>query len=76
MLLDDCDMRPVAVLVDFLKQEEDRWRHLGRRDRTEVFQKVRSDALDVAWHMQPWTIKQTARALLNRGMSAVNRRIR
>jgi hypothetical protein len=54
MLVDDCNMRSVGVLVDFLKSESDRWCHVAKLGRTEIFEKKADSALDVAWRMQPW----------------------
>jgi SAM-dependent methyltransferase len=56
LLLDDAQVRPVAVVVDFLAADP-AWepvRDFGGK--TRVFRKTRDKALDVAWHMQPWTV--------------------
>lgn len=57
MMIDDADMRPVAVLVQFLAAETDRWERLPRVGRTEVFRKTADGALNVTWQMQPWTMQ-------------------
>lgn len=61
MLLDDAHMRSVAILAEFLSADTG-WQPV--RDlsggKTLAFQKTRDKALDVAWHMQPWTVASYA----------------
>lgn len=56
MLIDDAQMRSVALLGEFMLADPG-WELI--RDfsgKTLVFKKVRDNVLDVAWHMQPWTV--------------------
>jgi hypothetical protein len=56
MLLDDAQMRSVSVLAEFMRADPG-WefvRSFGGN--TLAFRKVRDKVLDVAWHMQPWTV--------------------
>lgn len=61
MLLDDAQVRSVAVLAEFLSADPG-WQPV--RDlsggKTLAFEKTRDKALDVAWHMQPWTVASHA----------------
>jgi len=58
MLLDDAQMRSVAILVDFMSADP-AWELVHNfSGKTLGFRKVRDNVLDVAWHMQPWTVKQ------------------
>jgi len=56
MVVDDAQMRSVAVLAEFMRADPG-WafvRDFG--EKTLVFRKTREKVLDVAWHMQPWTV--------------------
>jgi predicted O-methyltransferase YrrM len=56
MLLDDAQMRSVAVLTEFMEAEPG-WQFVRSfSGKTLAFRKVRDKTLDVAWHMQPWTV--------------------
>jgi hypothetical protein len=56
MLLDDAQMRSVAVLAEFMEAEPG-WQFVRSfSGKTLAFRKVRDKILDVAWHMQPWTV--------------------
>jgi hypothetical protein len=56
MLLDDAQMRSVAVLAEFMLADPG-WAFVcGFEGKTLAFRKVRKKVLDVAWHMQPWTV--------------------
>ena len=56
MMLDDTNLRSVAILCDFLMADEPRWA-FDRTvvSRTAVFRKIDSPIGDVAWHEHPWT---------------------
>src|SRR5207248_6930360 len=54
MILDDSDMRSVAVLGDFLDAEPG-WARVAALRKAVAYQKLRSDVLDTSWHLQPWT---------------------
>jgi len=57
MLLDDVEMRSVAVLAEFMAADPG-WQFVRSfSGKTLAFRKVRDKTLDVAWHMQPWTVK-------------------
>jgi hypothetical protein len=57
MLLDDAQMRSVAVLAEFMAADPG-WQFVRSfGGKTLVFQKAREKVLDVAWHMQPWTVR-------------------
>jgi len=55
MLLDDTRMRSVSVLAEFLSVDTG-WEKARDWGKTLAFRKIRDKVLDVAWHMQPWTI--------------------
>jgi predicted O-methyltransferase YrrM len=56
MMLDDTQLRPVAILRDFLAADTVRWNFHGViGGRTAVFRKVAGPIHDVAWHEHPWT---------------------
>jgi predicted O-methyltransferase YrrM len=56
MLLDDVQMRSVAVLAEFMAADPG-WEFVRSfSGKTLAFRKVIEKALDVAWHMQPWTV--------------------
>jgi hypothetical protein len=56
LLLDDAQMRSVAVLSEFLSADPG-WQLIRNfSGRTIAFRKTRNKVLDVAWHMQPWTV--------------------
>ena len=56
LLLDDAQMRSVAVLADFLNADPAWQQEQDFSGKTLAFRKVRPRALDVAWHMQPWNL--------------------
>ena len=59
MLLDDAQMRSVAILSEFMAAEPG-WQFVRSfSGKTLVFRKVRDKVLDVAWHMQPWTFNKS-----------------
>ena len=56
MLLDDVQLRGVGVVAEFMRADPG-WELI--RDfwgKTFAFRKTRDTVLDVAWHMQPWTV--------------------
>jgi predicted O-methyltransferase YrrM len=56
MLLDDVQMRSVAVLAEFMAADRG-WQFVRSfSGKTLAFRKVTERTLDVAWHMQPWTV--------------------
>jgi predicted O-methyltransferase YrrM len=56
MMLDDTQLRSVAILRDFLAADTVRWNFQGIiGGRTAVFRKVAGPIHDVAWHEHPWT---------------------
>ena len=56
MILDDTQLRSVAILRDFLAADTVRWNFQGIiGGRTAVFRKVAGPIHDVAWHEHPWT---------------------
>jgi predicted O-methyltransferase YrrM len=76
LVLDDAHLRSVRLLTEFMSAESG-WRMANSfsSGRTVVFQKVEDRVLDVAWHMQRWTVMpdmQTRNAL----SSAIARRVR
>jgi predicted O-methyltransferase YrrM len=60
MLLDDVQMRSVTVLAEFMSSDPG-WQFVrGFAGKTLAFRKVRDKVLDVAWHMQPWTVHSSS----------------
>jgi hypothetical protein len=58
MLLDDAQMRSVAVLAEFMSADPG-WQFVRAfGGKTLAFKKIREKVLDVAWHMQPWTVSR------------------
>ena len=57
MILDDIQLRPVAILCNFLKNDARRWRLERSLERTSIFRKIGSPIGDIAWHEQPWTVR-------------------
>jgi predicted O-methyltransferase YrrM len=56
MLLDDAQMRSVSVLAEFMRADPG-WEFVRSFEgKTLAFRKARDKVLDVAWHMQPWTV--------------------
>jgi hypothetical protein len=56
MLLDDAQMRSVAIVAEFMAAEPG-WQFVRSfSGKTLVFRKIRENVLNVAWHMQPWTV--------------------
>lgn len=56
MLLDDIKLRSVKVLVEFMHADPG-WEFCREfSGRTAMFRKTKDRVLDVAWHMQPWTV--------------------
>ena len=56
MLLDDAQMQSVAILAEFMSADPG-WQLVRNfSGKTLAFRKVRDKVMDVAWHMQPWTI--------------------
>lgn len=56
LLLDDANVRSVAVVADFMRADPGWQLVQDFGGKTLVFRKVRDKTLDVAWHMQPWTV--------------------
>lgn len=55
LMIDDSQMVSVSMLTDFLKEDSQRWFLIKSiNNKTLVFQKKTTLALDVAWHMQPY----------------------
>jgi predicted O-methyltransferase YrrM len=66
LILDDVAMPSVALLTEFLSLDRG-WRLVKRFGRqTVVFQKIRPDVLDVAWHTQRWNASLDLVARLRR----------
>lgn len=69
MLIDDVQMRSVAILADFMHADPG-WEPVHDfSGKTLAFRKVRDNVLDVAWHMQPWTaanMRDTTPGILRR----------
>jgi hypothetical protein len=58
MIVDDAQIYAVSILKDFMK-EDPRWRlQKSFGGKTFVFQKLEDKVHDVAWHMQPYTVKR------------------
>lgn len=78
MIIDDAQMRSVSILAEFM-QVDPGWKLI--RDfsgKTLAFRKIRDSVLDVAWHMQPFTVGQppgtpTNPSLLRRLAGRMNR---
>lgn len=67
MLLDDAQMRSVSVVGDFMAADTG-WEFVRNFDgKTLAFRKVREQVLDVAWHMQPWTLDASTASSLGLG---------
>jgi hypothetical protein len=72
MMVDDIQLRPVAVLCDFMRKDVQRW-HLERTvERTSTFRKTGSPIWDVSWVEQPWTARWK-RPFVQRAMGRVRR---
>ena len=66
MLIDDTEMKPVNILVDFMKSDPG-WESVKHfSGKTAVFRKVRASIHDVAWHMQPYTMPGRFERIVNR----------
>lgn len=75
LLLDDAAMRSVSILVDFLSVDPG-WKKLENfADKTIVFMKTKEKVLDVAWHMQPWTVGSTGKSVPDDLVSRLWRKI-
>jgi hypothetical protein len=61
LILDDIDMAPVRLLVDFLSSEAPRWQLVQRFDRSVCFRKNTDSIEDVAWHMQLFVARSQRR---------------
>jgi predicted O-methyltransferase YrrM len=76
MLLDDIQMRSVSVLVEFMRADPG-WEFCQDfSGKTAMFRKAKDCVLDVAWHMQPWTVTAPAAApkgLLRRAVAKLRR---
>lgn len=56
LLLDDAKTRSVAILAEFMAMDPG-WEFVESfAGKTLAFRKIRDRVLDVAWHMQPWTL--------------------
>ena len=56
MMLDDIQLRSVAILCDFLTEDKPRWQFESTvGGRTAVFRKLKGPIGDVGWYEQPWT---------------------
>jgi hypothetical protein len=78
MLLDDIQMRSVSVLVDFMHSDTG-WEFCQEfSGKTAMFRKTKDRVLDVAWHMQPWTViapSAAANGLLRRTVAKLRRQL-
>jgi predicted O-methyltransferase YrrM len=54
MMLDDTQLRSVAVLCGFLIEDKPRWRLECEVGRTTIFRKLKDPIGDVGWYEQPW----------------------
>jgi len=75
LLLDDVQLRSVAVLAEFLSADPGWKRVRDFSGKTILFQKTRERVLDVAWHMQPWTTA-ASRSRARRILRAILGRLR
>jgi predicted O-methyltransferase YrrM len=77
MLLDDAKMRSVAVLTEFMAAEPG-WQFVRSfsTGKTLAFRKVQDKILDVAWHMQPWTVNYKSLGILRRIRARMSRILR
>ena len=79
MLVDDVPLRSVAILAQFMSADPG-WELVHDfSGRTLAFRKIRQEVLDVAWHMQPWTVVSVARrrpGVLWRLRNSINRVLR
>ncbi len=67
LILDDVQLRAVALLCDFLDQEAGRWRHENTIDVAAVFTKLSEDAgAWIPWKFQPWGAEPIARGYIPR----------
>jgi len=56
MLIDDAEMRSVSILIDFMNADPN-WELVQDFDgKTLAFKKTKDKTLDVAWHMQPYSV--------------------
>ncbi len=76
MILDDTDLWPVGLLAEFLDSEKSRWKCVGKFNRSMCFEKRTESVEDVAWHMQPLSLKHQQRYSLQRIKAALKRRLR
>jgi hypothetical protein len=73
MIIDDAEMRPVAVLADFMKADTG-WEMVRNfSGKTIAFKKKREWIHDVAWHMQPYSVKSPFNRITNRLKKMVTR---
>jgi hypothetical protein len=79
MLLDDMQIRSVSTLVEFM-QADPGWEFCRNfSGKTVMFRKIKERVLDVAWHMQPWTMtvpSAAATSLLRRAKDKLRRHFR
>lgn len=78
MIVDDAQMRSVAMLCDFMSTDS-AWNLV--RDfsgKTLVFRKMRPLVHDIAWHMQPWNMARSSRStsLQREFLARVHRKVR
>ncbi len=59
MILDDDNIRPVRILHDFLRAEEDRWELVTRIGHTSAFRKLAPEVVDTGeWSTQPFSARK------------------
>lgn len=57
-LLDDLELASVAILRDFLSEDQHWEPHRSFREHAMAFRKVAGSVHDVAWHMQPYVARR------------------
>jgi Methyltransferase domain len=81
IMLDDTQLRSVAILCDFLMEDKPRWQFEDTvGGRTAVFRKLNGPIGDVAWHEHPWTAlwkppQPPHRTLVERAITRVKRKL-
>jgi predicted O-methyltransferase YrrM len=80
MVIDDAQMRSVAILAEFMRVDPGWQLMQDFGGRTLAFRKIRDSIQDVAWHMQPFIVAQPLGAavrpnLLRRLARRVSRRL-
>ena len=77
LLIDDVQMRSVAMLAEFM-QVDPGWELAHDFDgKTLAFRKIRESIHDVAWHMQPYTVTPPTKGIVALGLfRGVARRVK